>query len=135
MKQKIFIVLSVVLVLSFALAACQPAATTVPSEPSVAEATEAPAAEEPAAEEPAAEEPAAEEPAAEEPAGFNWKQYEGKEITLLLNEHPWTDGLRPVIDGFTEKTGIKVNLQAFAEDLYFDKMELAVRSEKPVADV
>lgn len=135
MKQKIFIVLSVVLVLSFALAACQPAATTVPSEPSVAEATGAPAAEEPAAEEPAAEEPAAEKPAAEEPAGFNWKQYEGKEITLLLNEHPWTDGLRPVIDGFTEKTGIKVNLQAFAEDLYFDKMELAVRSEKPVADV
>lgn len=116
MKQKILIALSILLVLSFLISACQPAATPAPQEPTT-------------------EEPAAEEPAVEQPAGFDWKRFEGKEITLLLNEHPWTDGLRTVIDEFTVKTGIKVNLQAFAEDLYFDKMELAVRSEKPVADV
>ena len=68
-------------------------------------------------------------------AGFNWRRFEGKEITLLLNEHPWTEGLRPVVKEFEDLTGIKVNMQPFAEDLYFDKMELALRSEKPVADV
>lgn len=67
--------------------------------------------------------------------GFNWRRFEGKEITLLLNEHPWTEGLRPVVKEFEDLTGIKVNMQPFAEDLYFDKMELALRSEKPVADV
>lgn len=67
--------------------------------------------------------------------GFNWRRFEGTEITLLLNEHPWTDGLRPVVKEFEDLTGIKVNLQPFAEDLYFDKMELALRSDKPVADV
>lgn len=77
-------------------------------------------------------------PAATAPSeteGFDWRRFEGTEITLLLNEHPWTEGLRPHVQEFEDLTGIKVNLQAFAEDLYFDKMELAVRSDKPVADV
>jgi multiple sugar transport system substrate-binding protein len=68
-------------------------------------------------------------------AGFDWRQFEGSEITLLLNEHPWTEGVRPNVAEFEELTGIKVNLEAFAEDLYFDRMELAVRSDTPVADV
>jgi len=51
-KRKIFVLLTSLLVLAFALQACAAPA-------------EEPAAEEPAAEEPAAEEPAAEEPAAE----------------------------------------------------------------------
>jgi multiple sugar transport system substrate-binding protein len=67
--------------------------------------------------------------------GFDWRRFEGSEITLLFNEHPWTEGVRPHIAEFEELTGIKVNLEAFAEDLYFDRMELAVRSDTPVADV
>jgi multiple sugar transport system substrate-binding protein len=66
---------------------------------------------------------------------FDWKRYSGQEITLLLNEHPWTEGVRPLVKTFEDLTGIKVNVQAFAEDLYYDKAELALRSEKPVADV
>jgi basic membrane protein A len=69
MKKLLFSVMSVLMILSFALAACQPAATPAPAEEPAAE---APAAEAPAAEEPAAEEPAAEEPAAEAPAK-TWK--------------------------------------------------------------
>lgn len=66
---------------------------------------------------------------------FNWKRYKGKTVRLLFNEHPWTDGLKPLIPEFERLTGIKVRLQTFSEDLYFDKMEQAVRSTKPVADV
>jgi multiple sugar transport system substrate-binding protein len=70
-----------------------------------------------------------------QPQTFDWKRYQGQEITLLLNEHPWTEGVRPLIKQFEDQTGIKVNIQAFAEDLYYDKSELALRSDKPVADV
>lgn len=65
-KNRLYVLLSILLIAVFVLTACAPAATEAPAaeEP----AAEEPAAEEPAAEEPAAEEPAAEEPAAEEPA-------------------------------------------------------------------
>ncbi|MGI9490905.1 MAG: extracellular solute-binding protein [Geminicoccaceae bacterium] len=66
---------------------------------------------------------------------FDWKQFDGKKITVLMNEHPVADGMRTVLDQFTEETGIEVDLQAFAEDLYFDRMELALRSNGGVADV
>lgn len=56
-------IFSILIVLSFLLAACGGAT------PEPTQAPEEPAAEEPAAEEPAAEEPVAEEPAAEEPMG------------------------------------------------------------------
>ena len=105
MKHKLYTLLAMLVILAM-LASCQPAPTP----------TEAPK----------------EAPTAE---GFNWKRFEGKTVTLLLNEHPWTEGLRAVVADFEAETGIKVNMQPFAEDLYFDKMELALRSDKAVADV
>jgi len=105
MKHKLYTLLAMLVILAM-LAACQPAPTP----------TEAPK----------------EAPPVE---GFNWKHFEGKTVTLLLNEHPWTEGLRTVVADFEAETGIKVNMQPFAEDLYFDKMELALRSDKAVADV
>ncbi len=68
-------------------------------------------------------------------AAFDWRQAEGTEITLLASEHPWTAGVREHLAAFEELTGIKVNVTAFAEDLYFDRANLAIRSEEPVADV
>ncbi len=68
-------------------------------------------------------------------AAFDWKKYAGTEITFLANEHPWTDGMKPLLDQFTQETGIKVNLQPFAEDLYFDKMEQVLRANPGTADV
>lgn len=41
---------------------------------------------------------------------FDWKQFKGQEITLLLDEHPWTEGARPLVKEFEDQTGIKVNL-------------------------
>jgi len=68
-------------------------------------------------------------------AAFDWNAYSGTEITFLANQHPWTDGMMKVVDQFTADTGIKVNVQPFAEDLYFDKMEQAVRAAQGTADV
>lgn len=66
---------------------------------------------------------------------IDWKQQSGKELTVLLSEHPWTEALRQHLPEFEAKTGIKVKINAFAEDLYSDRMNLAVRSSEPVADV
>jgi multiple sugar transport system substrate-binding protein len=73
--------------------------------------------------------------AAPSAAAFDWKKYSGTEITFLANEHPWTDGMTPLLQQFTTETGIKVNVQPFSEDLYFDKMEQAVRATDGTMDV
>ncbi len=107
MKIRISILLNLMIVGAMILPACSPISTPVPQKP-----TEQPKTSE-----------------------FDWKRLSGEKITFLANEHGWTNGLRPFIKDFEEKTGIKVDLQAFAEDVYYDKMELALRSEKPVVDV
>lgn len=109
--RKIRLILSIGLIMAL-LVACSPAATAVPQK---------------------AEEPAA---ATDGDATFDWKKYSGSTINVLLNEHPWLTGLRDVgVEKFEELTGIKVNIQPFSEDLYWDKMELALRSKEAVADV
>ena len=60
-------------------------------------------------------------------AVFSWNQQAGKTITVMMPEHPVTDGVRSVLDKFESDTGIEVNLQTMAEDLYFDRMEVALR--------
>jgi multiple sugar transport system substrate-binding protein len=66
---------------------------------------------------------------------FDWRAHEGQTITFLANQHPWTDGMTPLLDQFTADTGIEVDVQAFSEDLYFDKMEQTVRAASGSADV
>ncbi len=66
---------------------------------------------------------------------FDWRAHEGESITFLANQHPWTDGMTPLLGQFTADTGIEVDVQAFSEDLYFDKMEQVVRAAEGSADV
>ncbi len=116
MKHRAFIGLCILLVLAFAVQ-CTSAPAPAPTSAPAPAPTSAPAA------------------APTQSGAFDWKRFAGTEITLLLNEHPWTVGLRPHVKEFEDLTGIKVNLQALADDLYWDKMELAIRSSKPEADV
>ena len=66
---------------------------------------------------------------------FDWMRFAGSEITILMNEHPVLDGMRSVLDEFEAETGITVNIEALAENLYFDRMEVALRAEEGVMDV
>ena len=61
---------------------------------------------------------------------FDWKAHSGKTITILMNEHPVLDGIRSLIPQFESDTGIKVKVNALAEDLYFDRMEVNLRGSK-----
>ena len=60
-------------------------------------------------------------------AEFSWDRFSGQSVTVMMPEHPVTDGIRAVLDQFESDTGIEVNLQTMAEDLYFDRMEVALR--------
>lgn len=68
-------------------------------------------------------------------ASIDWEEFSGEEITLLFNAHPWTDAMEKRLDEFTALTGIKVDLQTYSEDLYWDRYASALRADKGVADV
>ena len=37
---------------------------------------------------------------------FDWKQFDGGQVRLILNKHPYTESLLPLFPEFTELTGI-----------------------------
>ncbi|MAE09351.1 MAG: hypothetical protein CL661_11410, partial [Bacteroidetes bacterium] len=68
-------------------------------------------------------------------SAMDWKAHSGKTITFLMSEHPVLKGIREVLPQFEKDTGIKVRVNALTEDVYFDKMEVALRAGKGIADV
>jgi multiple sugar transport system substrate-binding protein len=49
---------------------------------------------------------------------FDWRQQEGAEIRFLMNRHPFTNWLEPLVPEFEALTGIDVNLEVFPEDQF-----------------
>jgi len=56
--------------------------------------------------------------------GFNWKQFSGQSLKLLLNQHPYQQALVGELPKFEELTGIKVTYDVFPEQNYFDKVTI-----------
>ncbi|WGF86268.1 extracellular solute-binding protein [Marinivivus vitaminiproducens] len=61
-------------------------------------------------------------------ADLDWKAYEGEQITLLLNKHPYVDAMIANLDSFKQLTGMEVRYDVFPEDVYFDKVTAALSS-------
>ncbi|TRZ88042.1 MAG: sugar ABC transporter substrate-binding protein [Streptomycetaceae bacterium] len=61
---------------------------------------------------------------------FDWKKYSGTSINVMMDEHPWTNGMKENLDAFTKATGITVNVASYGEDIYFDKMNQSIRTSK-----
>lgn len=49
-------------------------------------------------------------------AEFDWRQFEGSNLRVLFSQHPMSDAMIARIDGFTEATGITVDVETFAEE-------------------
>jgi len=115
MKAKVFVFLSLLVILSLALVSCQPAAPPTNQPAGEAPAAEEPAAEEPAAEEPAAEEPAAEEPVAEEPAAEEPADAAAVADSLPRNETLYFNGWQwGAVVGWNPYSGSNNNAMAIA---------------------
>ena len=53
---------------------------------------------------------------------MNWRQFEGRKLTIGLNKHPYTESLLPLIPEFEALTGIKVDYLILPENEYFAKL-------------
>ena len=124
----IFLVLSLLLSMTF-LAAC---GTPAPEAPE-AEEEEAVVEEEAVAEEETEEEAVVEEEEMAE--GFDWRQVEGTELTVFLNETPMAVAIRENIDEFTELTGIEIDYLVVAENEYWSKLTVDLTSGAGEFDV
>lgn len=67
--------------------------------------------------------------------GFSWKAYEGANINVIVNKHPWVDIVEPQIAEFEELTGIDVSLDVYPEDQFRTKRTVEMVSGTSVIDV
>jgi multiple sugar transport system substrate-binding protein len=67
--------------------------------------------------------------------GFDWKRYEGEEVSVLLNKHPLAEAIIALIPDFEAQTGIKVVYEVLAETEYFEKQRLEFASGQGLYDV
>jgi multiple sugar transport system substrate-binding protein len=65
---------------------------------------------------------------------FDWQRFEGESIKLLLNQHPYTDGMLAELDTFEEMTGISVEYDIFPEEEYFNRVTVALSSSSTEYD-
>lgn len=65
---------------------------------------------------------------------FDWRQFEGQDIRFLMNRHPFTDFIEPLMPEFEELTGIKVTLESFPEDQFRQRRLLEVGSGADTLD-
>lgn len=59
---------------------------------------------------------------------FDWRQFEGEQIRFMMNQHPFTDFITPLVPEFEELTGIDVTLESYPEDQFRQRRLLEVGS-------
>ncbi|AUV80831.1 hypothetical protein C2R22_03455 [Salinigranum rubrum] len=62
-------------------------------------------------------------------AGIDWRQFEGTELLMGMNEHPFTQTMKPLLPYFEELTGISVTFNTFPEDQLWQKLTLDFNSQ------
>ncbi|MFT4115284.1 ABC transporter substrate-binding protein [Bradyrhizobium sp.] len=65
---------------------------------------------------------------------FNWRKHDGQTINLMLNNTAWTQTLRPLLDEFTKKTGIKLRTEVFSEEQYRARLNTLLQAKSTDVD-
>ena len=63
---------------------------------------------------------------------FDWKQFSGQSIEVLLDQHPWQEAIEPKISQFEDLTGIKVNVTALPEDQFRQRVQVTLDGVHPI---
>ena len=66
---------------------------------------------------------------------FDWRKFEGAEITWAYDIHPYADAVVAYLDEFEELTGITVNPELYPDDTYWGKLNIQLSSGSPDWDV
>jgi multiple sugar transport system substrate-binding protein len=68
-------------------------------------------------------------------AAFDWKKYQGTQIRLLANAHPWTDTIKPQLGDFEAQTGIHVVEEDLPETQFRQKLTTELSQATGSVDV
>ncbi|HSD51622.1 MAG TPA: sugar ABC transporter substrate-binding protein [Candidatus Methylomirabilis sp.] len=68
-------------------------------------------------------------------AEFNWQQFKGTQLRVLLNKHPWQAGIEPHLKEFEDLTGIKLITEVYPEDQFRAKTLVELTSGASSIDV
>jgi len=66
---------------------------------------------------------------------FNWQQFKGTQIRVLLNKHPFQAGIEPSLKDFEQLTGIKLITEVYPEDQFRAKVLVELTSGASSIDV
>lgn len=66
---------------------------------------------------------------------FGWRNFEGKNLNLLMSEHPLSAAIKSHLSDFETKTGIKVSLETLSESDYMVKILTELQSGSGAYDV
>ena len=66
---------------------------------------------------------------------FDWRKYEGSEITWAYDIHPYADAVVAHLAEFEELTGITVNPELYPDDTYWGKLNIQLSTGSPDWDV
>jgi multiple sugar transport system substrate-binding protein len=70
-----------------------------------------------------------------EAAQFNWQQFKGTQLRIVLNKHPWQAGIEPHLKDFEALTGIKLVTEVYPEDQFRAKTLVELTSGGSTMDV
>lgn len=68
------------------------------------------------------------------PAAGTKSSFAGKKITVFAVNHPWTDAVKAQLPEFEKSTGMKVDLQIFAEEQLQQKLAVQLTTEAETPD-
>lgn len=66
---------------------------------------------------------------------FDWKNYQGEELNILLSSHPLAASIQNSVAEFEKKTGISVNIETLSENDYMVKILTELQSGSGSYDV
>lgn len=68
-------------------------------------------------------------------SSFDWKNYSGEKLSILMSEHPLSDAVLDHVADFEEKTGIDVDIETLTESDYMVKILTELQSGAAGYDV
>ncbi|KAA9154132.1 sugar ABC transporter substrate-binding protein [Microbacterium lushaniae] len=66
---------------------------------------------------------------------FDWKNYDGEELNILLSQHPLASAIQNNVAQFEEQTGVTVNIETLSETDYMVKLLTELQSQSGSYDV
>ena len=72
---------------------------------------------------------------ASEAGQFNWEQFKGTQLRVMLNKHPWQIAIEPHLKDFEALTGMKLVVEVYPEDQFRAKTAVELASGSGSIDV